>query len=67
MTVNSVETLMTALAHQPVSVAIEADSVLSLTQVGDPHDQSVIATTFTFEKQGEANRLMKGSCGILRS
>ena len=40
VTVRSAEALLTALAQQLVSVAIEADSVLTLTQSEDPHDQS---------------------------
>ena len=67
MTVNSVEALMTALAQQLVPVAVEADGVLTLTQLEDPRDQSVIATLSTFEPQIEASRLKPASCGVLKS
>ena len=36
---------MTAFTLQRVPVAVDAESVLVLTQLEDPHDQNVIATT----------------------
>ena len=46
VTGNRVEALVTAFTWQLVSVAIEADSVLTLTQLEGPHGWSVVATTF---------------------
>ena len=46
VTGNRVEALVTAFTWQLITVAIEADSVLTLTQLEGPHGWSVVATTF---------------------